>query len=142
MPGRWVSSPKERQQPGRKDGREQGSAIVDFVLVGTVLTIMFMALVQLGLTLHVRNTVIDCAAEGARWAAVVGNDAEDGVERTRELIASALSPHFAEQVSASYLEVAGKNVVRVEVAAPIPAVGLVGTVSSMSLAGHALVEDR
>lgn len=35
---------------------DDGSAVVDFVLVGTLATLLFVALVQLALTLHVRNT--------------------------------------------------------------------------------------
>lgn len=35
---------------------ERGSAVVDFVLVGGLLTVFFLAIVQLTLVLHVRNT--------------------------------------------------------------------------------------
>ena len=47
--------------------REQGSAVVDFVLVGGLLTMFFLAIIQLTLILHVRNTLIDAAASGARY---------------------------------------------------------------------------
>ena len=37
--------------------RDDGAAVVEFVLVGVLLTALFLALVQLGLALHVRNTL-------------------------------------------------------------------------------------
>ena len=45
---------------------DDGSAVVDFTLVGILLTFLFLALLQLGLALHVRNTLVASAAEGAR----------------------------------------------------------------------------
>ena len=51
----------KRGLPGPRE-REQGSAVVDFVLVGGLLTIFFLAIIQLTLILHVRNTLIDAAA--------------------------------------------------------------------------------
>ncbi len=42
--------------------------MVDFVLVGTLVILIFVALLQLALVLHVRNILIDSAAEGARPA--------------------------------------------------------------------------
>ncbi|MET0782884.1 MAG: TadE/TadG family type IV pilus assembly protein, partial [Leifsonia flava] len=65
---------------------ERGSAVVEFTLVSVLLTTLALAVVQLALALHVRNTVIDAAAEGARYAALADNTLADGEERTRMLI--------------------------------------------------------
>ena len=40
------------------------------MFVGAVLTVLMMSLVQLALALHVRNTLIDAAAEGTRFEAL------------------------------------------------------------------------
>nr|WP_231716034.1 TadE family protein [Arthrobacter zhangbolii] len=48
-------------------GTERGSAVVDFVLVGALVGLVFMAVIQLALVLHVRNTLIDAAATGDRY---------------------------------------------------------------------------
>ncbi|MDQ2661335.1 MAG: pilus assembly protein, partial [Actinomycetota bacterium] len=48
---------------------ERGSAVAEFTLVGILLTVLALAVVQLALALHVRNTMLDAAAEGARYAA-------------------------------------------------------------------------
>ena len=49
--------------------------MVDFVLVGALLTLFFLAIVQLTLVLHVRNTLIDAAASGARYGTLADRSA-------------------------------------------------------------------
>ena len=56
--------------------------MVDFVLVGGLLTLFFLAIVQLTLVLHVRNTLIDAAASGARYGTLADRNAEDARDRT------------------------------------------------------------
>ena len=77
--------------PVAADGpeRERGSAVVDFVLVGALLTMFFLAIIQLALVLHVRNTLIDAAASGARYGTLADRSAADARQRTGELIATA-----------------------------------------------------
>ncbi|BDZ44332.1 TadE/TadG family type IV pilus assembly protein [Naasia aerilata] len=48
----------------RPGAHDEGSAPVEFVLVGALLTLLVLSVLQLGLALHVRNTVTDAAAEG------------------------------------------------------------------------------
>src|SRR6476469_4126369 len=43
------------------------SATADFVMVGALLTVLTLSVMQLGLALHIRNTVTDAASEGARF---------------------------------------------------------------------------
>ena len=59
---------------------ERGAAVVDFVLIGALLTLLFLAIVQLTLVLHVRNTLIDAAASGARYGTLA--DRNDGDARS------------------------------------------------------------
>ena len=117
-----------------------GSAVVDFVLVGALTTVLFLAVVQLALALHVRSTLVDCAAEGARFGSLSGHTPSDGAERTRELIAMSLAEGYASDVTAEVVEVDGLEVVRVEVTAPLPVIGLLGPGDAMTVDGHALVE--
>ena len=49
--------------------RESGSAVADFAMVAGLLSLLFLAVFQLGLALHIRNTLISCASEGARYGA-------------------------------------------------------------------------
>ncbi|MFF2494900.1 TadE/TadG family type IV pilus assembly protein [Agromyces sp. NPDC058064] len=119
---------------------DRGSAVVEFTLVGVLLTALALAVVQLALALHVRNTVLDAAAEGARYAALAGADDADGVQRTRELISAAISADFAQDISASRSSLDGVPVVAVTVRATMPVVGLLGVDRGMEVTGHAAVE--
>lgn len=119
---------------------DRGSAPAEFVMVGALLTVMTLSVLQLGLALHVRNTVLDAAAEGARFAALADNTPDDGVARTRDLIATALGPGYAADVTATtgrYLE---HPAVTVTVRAPLPLLGLVGLDDGLEVSGHAAVE--
>lgn len=105
-----------------------------------LLTTVALAVVQLALALHVRNTVIDAAAEGARYAALAGASEADGVARTRELIATAVSADFAADVSASTITVDGVDVVSITVRTDLPLLGLFGPPHGLEVSGHAAVE--
>lgn len=124
---------------------DDGSAVVDFALVGCLLTLLFLSVVQLGLVVHVRNTLIDCAAEGARYGARAGRLPSDGLDRTRDLVASELSSDYASrltEVSAATVEHEGVRVVQVRVRAPLPLVGLAGPTGQLSVDGHAFAEQQ
>jgi len=124
-----------RPRPG-----EDGSAVVDFVLVLVVLVPLVLGILQLALVLHVRNTLTSAAAEGARYAATVDRPPEAGVERTRAQIQGALAARFAEQVTASQTALDGVPVVRVEVHAEVPPLGLWGPGVALAVDGHAIEE--
>jgi Flp pilus assembly protein TadG len=78
---------------------EHGSAPVEFVLVGALLTFLTLGVLQLALALHVRNTVLDAAAEGARYGALADNEPADALPRTVELISTAVGPDFARDIT-------------------------------------------
>ena len=119
---------------------EQGSAVVDFVLVGGLLTMFFLAIIQLTLVLHVRNTLIDAAASGARYGTLADRSAADAAERTRALIGTALNAGFAEQVSTAETTVRGFRTLEVTVRAPMPVIGLIGPREMLEVRGHAAVQ--
>ncbi|HJV99235.1 MAG TPA: TadE family protein, partial [Arthrobacter sp.] len=76
-----------------------GSAVVDFVMVGGLLTMFFLAIIQLTLVLHVRNTLIDAAASGARYGTLADRGAADAQERAGALVGMAVNPDFAQDIS-------------------------------------------
>lgn len=121
---------------------DEGAAIVEFVSVAALLTVLFLGVLQLALVTHVRNTLVDCAGEGARYGGLSDRSVTDGAERTRLLITSALGPRYAEQVSATYISADGLAVVQVEVTAPVPVVGLLPGAGTVTVVGHGLVEPR
>jgi Flp pilus assembly protein TadG len=125
--------------PRAEDG-ERGSAVVDFVLVGSLLTLFFLAIIQLALVLHVRNTLIDAAASGARYGTLADRGTADAQERTRSLIQTALNAGFAEHVSTSEVTYQGLRTLEVTVRAPMPVIGLIGPRDMLEVKGHAAVQ--
>jgi len=121
-------------------GPERGSAVVDFVLVGSLLTLFFLAIIQLALVLHVRNTLIDAAASGARYGTLADRGAADAKERTTQLIAVALTPEFARDVSTTETDYAGIRTLEVTVRAPLPVIGLIGPRELLEVKGHAAIQ--
>ena len=103
--------------------REHGSAIAEFVFVSSLVALLCAAIFQLAFALHVRNTLVDSAGEGARYAALHGSSLEAGVTRTRVLVDAALPAAYSENVSASLTRVDGVSVVGVSLHAPLPLIG-------------------
>ena len=110
------------------------------MLVGALLTLVFVGIVQLGLVLHVRNTLIDCAAEGARYGAFADRTPQQGAQRTRDLITMSLSPRYARDVRAGRADVAGIPTVEITVVAPLPVIGLLGPARILTVSGHGMQE--
>jgi len=122
--------------------REGGAAAVEFVLVGILLTALFLGLLQLGLDLHIRNVLIASASEGARYGANADRVPEDGAAHARGLIRAALSDRFASDVSADVQTAGGTEIVVVTVRAPLPLVALLGPARALVASGHALREGQ
>lgn len=118
---------------------DDGSAVVEFAVVVPLLVLLLLAVVQVGIALHVRATLQSAAAEGARVAAVSGG----GPELARRRIEDALSDSFAdgvvESVSARAVRRSGLAVTEVEIRARLPLVGLLGP-SVLVVQGHAMAE--
>jgi Flp pilus assembly protein TadG len=119
---------------------ESGSAVVEFALVGVLLTILTLAVLQLGLALHVRNTVLDAAAEGARFGALADNAPTDGVMRTRTLITEAIGADYATDIEVGTGDWMGHPAVTVTVRTTLPVVGLLGVGGALEVSGHAAIE--
>src|SRR5690606_11792968 len=93
---------EERARPGAgPPGTDRGSAVVEYVMVAGLVAMIFAATLQLALALHVRNTLIDAAAAGARYGTLADRSPEDGVERTRRIVSGALGPRYAQDVVAT-----------------------------------------
>lgn len=49
--------------------------MADFAMLAGLVSVLFLAVFQVGLALHTRNTLIACAAEGARYGGTSGQPA-------------------------------------------------------------------
>ena len=119
---------------------DRGSAVAEFVMVGALLTVLTLSVLQLGLALHIRNTVQDAAAEGARYGALADNTPTDGVRRTRELIDLAIGDDYAQNVTVHGGSWMGHPAVTITVRTRLPLFGLVGIDGVLEVSGHAAVE--
>lgn len=109
---------------------------MEFTLVSALLAMLFAALLQFGVAIHIRNTLLDAAAEGARWAALADNAPSAGVRRTQELIASALGEGYDAAVSARYVG----DLAQVQVRAALPLIGTFGPPVGLEVVSHAARE--
>jgi hypothetical protein len=98
---------------------DRAAAVVDFVLVMVLLVPLVLGVIQVGLVLHVRNTLAAAASDGARYGATVDRGPADAAHEA---------------------VVAGSEGVVVEVHATVPALGLFGPGVELSVEGHAVKE--
>ncbi len=120
--------------------KQRGSAVAEFTLVAGLLVTLVLGIAQVGMAIHVRNTVVACAAEGARLAANADRTPADGAALTRRLIADALSESMVGQVSATHVAGPAGREVQVRVVTRLPLVGLVGPSRSLTITAHSLEE--
>jgi len=113
---------------------------VDFVLVSVLVVPLFLAILQIGLFLYVRNTVTAAASEGAHYAAVLNREPADGEARTRELIHGAVQNQLIDSVVAEETDIDGQPGVQVVVKAHMPPIGLWGPGIDFTVEGHAVKE--
>ncbi|MGQ7788153.1 MULTISPECIES: TadE/TadG family type IV pilus assembly protein [Actinomycetes] len=116
---------------------EEGAATAEFTMVATLLVLLTLAVMQLTTYVHVRNTLIDAASAGARFGALHDRTAEDGVERTRSLIASSAAADHAQDVSYAYVDTAEGRTLRITVRSGVPLVGLGPGVGTLEVQGRA-----
>jgi Flp pilus assembly protein TadG len=122
--------------------RESGSAVADFAMVSGLLSLLFLAVFQLGLALHIRNTLISCASEGARYGARANATPQDGVARASQLIRATLADRFADNVTATTMTVDGIQVLQVRIQAPLPVLGPLGPDRVLSVRARAFSESQ
>ena len=112
------------------------------MLVSLVLVPLVLGIIQVALVMHVHNTLVAAAAEGARYAATVDRGPAAGVERTRAQIEGVLAARFASDITAATEDVDGLSTVVVRVHAVVPALGLWGPGVSLDVVGHGVEELR
>lgn len=120
---------------------DRGSAVVEFVLVSALVLALVLVVLQLALAMHIRNSLVAAAGEGARAAAATDRDPADGAEHTRRLIRATLPDVYGADVTAGHEYVGGVPTVVVEVRAPLPVLGWIGPGDRLVVRGHALEES-
>ncbi len=119
---------------------QRGSNPIEFVLVGTLLTALTLAVLQLALAVYVRNVVHDAAVDGAYHAALADTTLAEGAERTAAVITRAVGATYADDITVATSRRSGQETVDVRVRTTLPALGLVGVPYAMEVTGHAPIE--
>jgi Flp pilus assembly protein TadG len=106
----------------RSNRPDRGSAVVDFVLVGALVTLLFLAVLQLGIDFYVRNVLAACVADGARYGANADvADPEAGAAAANQEIVRSLGSSYATAFAQSAEDtVDGAPVVTIQVHARLP----------------------
>lgn len=120
---------------------DRGSSPVDFVLVGALLTVLTLAVLQLGFAVYVRNVVHDAAVEGAYHAALADTTLAEGAERTRLSITRAVGESFAADITVARSEHLGHPTAVITVRTTLPVIGLLGVPSAMEVDANAPMES-
>ncbi|GAA5199366.1 hypothetical protein GCM10025773_14440 [Microbacterium jejuense] len=120
---------------------DTGASPVEFVLVGTLLTVLTLAVLQFGLAVYVRNVVHDAAVEGAYEAALADTSLDDGARRTRDILTRTVGAEYATDVRVRETTSLGHDAVEVRVTTTLPLVGLLGAPRALEVTAHAPVES-
>jgi Flp pilus assembly protein TadG len=123
---------------------ERGSAVVDFVLVSTLIVVLLLAVLQIAVYVHVRNVVTASAQEGARYAANADVDSSLGAARTVEVVAGATTHQTAEGLSCTSAEEpdpSGLTLVVVRCSGSVPSLlAALGNLLPLEVTGRAVKE--
>ena len=120
---------------------DAGSAVAEFTLIASLLALILAGALQIGLVIHVRNTVIDSAIAGARQASLADQTPRDGQKLTRDLIRVSVGERYAQKVTVSTSKHGAVEIVEVQVTTPLPVLGLWGPAEVWELRGRSIVED-
>lgn len=121
---------------------ERGAAVPEFVLVVLVLVPLVLGIAQVALVLHVRNTMVAAASDGARSAAMLDSGSDAARQRAREVIRTTLADRYANSVDARETQIDGVAVIEVRIRGDVPPLGLWGPAVSVDAVGHAVQQEE
>ena len=117
---------------------QAGSVLVEWSLVAVLVMAVTAALLQLTLSLYVRNILADAASDAARHAALVGASDAEANARVQQLCHGALRVNYPTKSEVSHLQRGSVSLVQVQVSAPLPVIGLWSPTGSVVVRGHAV----
>lgn len=105
---------------------DRGSAPVEFLLVGLVLTVLTLAILQLALAIYLRNVAHDAAVEGAYHGALADITPEEGAARAELVAERVVGDGFISRAAAERFESPAGDEVEVTLWTTMPLLGLWG----------------
>jgi Flp pilus assembly protein TadG len=88
-----------RGEVRRRLGRDDGAAVIDFVMMSVLLIMLLFAVLQATVYFYARNIAAASAADAARYAAAEGIDPRAGAARAEELIRKGLDDADASAIT-------------------------------------------
>lgn len=108
------------------DDEERGSAPVEFILVGVLLTMLTLGVLQFALAVHVRNIVQDAAVDAAFYGGLADTTHAETEARARASVERGVGRDVISQMVISERSAQGLSSIRVHIYATLPLVGLIG----------------
>lgn len=69
---------------------DDGAIVAESALIIALITLLCGTILQLGVIIHTRNTMIDAASAGARYAALADRNPHDAPDRARSVLAGSV----------------------------------------------------
>lgn len=136
----WLRQVRANQAGSNRvvHSNQAGSVLVEWSLVAVLVMAVTAALLQLTLSLYVRNILADAASDAARHAALVGASDAEANARVQQLCHGALRANYPTKSEVSHLQHGSVSLVQVQVSAPLPVIGLWSPTGSVVVRGHAV----
>jgi len=126
--------------------RDEGAAVVEFVLITVPLLFLVLAVLQVAVYLHLRNVVVASAAEGARYGANADRATAEGGPFAEQVLARGVSRRTASAIRCAAAEQAGAGgtvLVAVHCRGAVPTLlSVVGDLLPVHAAARAIKEGR
>ncbi|GAA4112625.1 TadE/TadG family type IV pilus assembly protein [Enteractinococcus coprophilus] len=103
--------------------RDTGAVVAESAMIIGLVTLLCGTILQIGVIIHTRNTMIDAASAGARYAALADRNLTDGQKRTAALLASSI-PN-AESAIVTIGRESDGELIRVTVTHHLPMLGFI-----------------
>lgn len=81
---------------------DSGAIVAESAMIIALITVLCGTILQLGIIIHTRNTMIDAASAGARHAALADRNLADGQQRTTTLLTSTIPNAASAEVAISH----------------------------------------
>jgi hypothetical protein len=116
--------------------------VADFVLVGLLITMLFLGLLQLAFDLHIRNVLAASASDGARIGAEAGASPAQGAGFANQLITAAIGARYARAVALPDAYVDGAALVTIQIRDRLPLLVDFLPALTITVHGRALLEPQ
>lgn len=124
---------------GRYRHSEAGNATAEFVMITSLVLLLFAIVLQISFALYAKNMMIDAASAGARYGTLADRTPAEGAHRARERISATLPAGYATAVTTRQTAIDGHPVLEVQVAGTLPVLGPFGFDRGIEVTGKAVM---